>query len=312
VEAASEIADGTGSELYLVHVWPDLPPVGRIGPTGPIADDFVREPQQEAEELSRRQAWRAESAGATVAEKHLRVGRPAEEIAALADEVGADLVVLGSRQMGTLKRLVLGSTPQEVVPKAARPVLVVRGGWPPSRVVVGDDLSEEAGRAGELTAIIGGIYEAPVRLTTAYPPSNTDIRYAANRRRARETERGIGRTLRGWAAVIGHVLGKTPQTEEVAPRRPEDVLQGASRGAKGTLVAIGRRALGAVRRAVLGGVSDGVLRAAGGPVLIAPTADKGSPNAGRTRGRPQHRSLPIRAPVSREPRTNERVGGYPR
>jgi nucleotide-binding universal stress UspA family protein len=147
VEAASEIADGTGSELYLVHVWPDLPPVGRIGPTGPIADDFVREHQQEAEEFSRRQAWRAESAGATVAEKHLRVRRPAEEIAALADEVGADLVVLGSRQMGTLKRLVLGSTPQEVVRKAARPVLVVRGGWPPSRVVVGDDLSEEAGRA---------------------------------------------------------------------------------------------------------------------------------------------------------------------
>jgi nucleotide-binding universal stress UspA family protein len=263
------------------------------------------------DELLRRQAWRAETAGAAVAEKHLREGRPAEEIAALADEVGADLVVLGSREMGALKRLVLGSTSQEVVRKAARPVLVVRGGWPPSRVVVGDDLSEEAGRAGELAAIIGGLYEAPVRLTTAYPPSNTYISYAANRRRTRETERGIGRTLRGRAAVIGHVLRKTPHTE-VAPRRPEDVLQRASQGAKGTLVAVGRRGLGAVRRAVLGGVSDGVLRAAGGPVLIAPTADRGSPNGGRTRGRPRHRSRPTRAPVSREPRTNERVGGYPR
>jgi hypothetical protein len=143
------------------------------------------------------------------------------------------MVVVGSRGLGALKRLVLGSVSKDLVRASSRPVLVVRGEWPPSRIVVGDDLPEAAGRAGKLAAWIGELYGAPVLLTMAYLPGKWNIDYAAHSRRARETERGIGRTLRGWAAVIGHVLGKTPQTEEVAPRRPDDVLQGASRGAKG-------------------------------------------------------------------------------
>ena len=283
VRAASEISSGTGARLHLVHVWQGAPPVRTI------ADEPVREPEQEAIELLRRQEWQAKTAGATVIEKHLRAGRPAEEIAALSEEVGADLIVVGSRKMGTLGRLVLGSVSREVVRGASRPVLIVGGGWPPSRVLVGDDLSEEAGLAGELAAIIGGLYKAPVRLTTAYPPDNRYLSYAANRRRTGETERSIGQALRARAAVIGHALEETPHTE-VAPRDPGHVLQGT----EGTLVAVGRRGLGALKRAVLGGVSDDVLRTAGGPVLIAP-AKRGSRGAGPTRALPQHGSHPGRA-----------------
>src|SRR3712207_9215315 len=81
----------------------------------------------------------------SVAGAHLRKGRPAEEIVALAEELDAGLVVLGSRGLGLVKRLVVGSVAEGVVSLAPCPVLVVRGGeaaWPPSRVVVGDRSEE--------------------------------------------------------------------------------------------------------------------------------------------------------------------------
>jgi nucleotide-binding universal stress UspA family protein len=71
----------------------------------------------------------------------------------LAEELEADLVVMGGRGLGAVKRLVVGSVSEGVVSLAPSPVLVMRGGegaWPPTRIVVGADLSEEARKASEL------------------------------------------------------------------------------------------------------------------------------------------------------------------
>jgi nucleotide-binding universal stress UspA family protein len=232
-------------------------------------EDFARESEHRARELLRQQATRAEIAGATVAGEHLREGRPAKEITKLAKKIEADLVVVGSRRRGMLKRLFLGSVSQAVAQNSPCPVLVAREEWPPSRVVVGEDFSEEAGRAGELAAEIGELYRAPVLLTTAYLHGNGYISYATNRRRARETERTIERGLRSRAAVLGRALQEAPHTE-VAPRRPDDVLRRSSHGEKATLVAVGSRGLGAAKRAILGSVSARVLRTTSGPVLVVP------------------------------------------
>jgi hypothetical protein len=56
-----------------------------------------------------------EAEGVSVARTYLREGSPAEEIADLAGEIGADLVVVGSRGLGTIKRLLLGSVAEGVV-----------------------------------------------------------------------------------------------------------------------------------------------------------------------------------------------------
>ena len=53
-------------------------------------------------------------------------GNPAEAILAAAERVGADLIVLGSRRPGRLRRAVLGSTASEVLHRATRSVLVVK------------------------------------------------------------------------------------------------------------------------------------------------------------------------------------------
>lgn len=57
---------------------------------------------------------------------HARIGKPAEEILALATEVGADLIFIGSHGKVGLERFVLGSVSERVVREARCPVMVVR------------------------------------------------------------------------------------------------------------------------------------------------------------------------------------------
>lgn len=57
---------------------------------------------------------------------HVRIGDPVEEILGLAEDVGADLLILGSRARGDGRRLLLGSTIEGVVRDARCPVVIAR------------------------------------------------------------------------------------------------------------------------------------------------------------------------------------------
>jgi nucleotide-binding universal stress UspA family protein len=59
-------------------------------------------------------------------ESRLVYGAPAQSIAALADELEADLVVVGSRGRAAVARVLLGSVSDRLVHECHRPVLVVR------------------------------------------------------------------------------------------------------------------------------------------------------------------------------------------
>jgi nucleotide-binding universal stress UspA family protein len=57
---------------------------------------------------------------------HARIGKAATEILALATEVGADLIFIGSHGKIGLERFVLGSVSEQVVREARCPVMVTR------------------------------------------------------------------------------------------------------------------------------------------------------------------------------------------
>ena len=57
---------------------------------------------------------------------HARIGTPAAEILALASEVGADLIFIGTHGKTGVERLLLGSVSERVVREARCPVLVAR------------------------------------------------------------------------------------------------------------------------------------------------------------------------------------------
>jgi nucleotide-binding universal stress UspA family protein len=56
----------------------------------------------------------------------MRLGRPDKEIVALSEEIGAELIVMGSRGQGGIRRALMGSVSESVVRHAHCPVLVVR------------------------------------------------------------------------------------------------------------------------------------------------------------------------------------------
>lgn len=57
---------------------------------------------------------------------HCRIGRPDDEILKVAEEVGADLLFVGSHNKATLERFLLGSVSERIVREAKCPVMVAR------------------------------------------------------------------------------------------------------------------------------------------------------------------------------------------
>jgi nucleotide-binding universal stress UspA family protein len=275
MRAAADVSCKTGAQLHVVHVIPDVLPPSNPGST--IFDEDSRQAEEEARELLRKQGWQARVDGGEVAGEHLREGRPAHEINTLAEELNVDLVVVGSRGAGWVKRLVTGSVSEDLVHRASCPVLIVRGredAWPPTRVVVGDDGSEVAARADVLAAEIASLFGAEVLLVRAYenPPEpvggwsaqdRCELDEALSRRREDLDERAE------QLAELTHRRIGTRLTETKPVHAMSWVAGKRDEGR--TLLAVGSRGLGALNRVLSGSVSTKVLRAAQGPVLVVPS-----------------------------------------
>jgi nucleotide-binding universal stress UspA family protein len=123
---AVELADATDSELHVVHV--GVVPTFLKSYPGTLGyyDKLYEQIEEVSRELLRKQTWRVKAAGGTVAGAHLRMGEVGLEIVGLAEELGADLIVMGSRGLGGVRRALMGSVSDSVVRHAHCPVLVVR------------------------------------------------------------------------------------------------------------------------------------------------------------------------------------------
>ena len=272
--AAMDVSKGTGSELHLVHVLPRFPRYAYPGITPEIYSYVLDESYGEARRLLVEQAKRIEDGGGRVAETHARRGPAAEEILDLAEEIGAGLILTGSRGLGPVKRLLLGSVSEGVVRHAPCPVLVVRGGaWPPERVLIGDDGSETAKVAAEYAASIGKLFGARGLMVRVYPRlPEADIEgRKLNARMIDDELRREERKLEKRATEVEERLGERPKIR-IAVGDAADLLEAAGEEnvPEKTLLAVGSRGLGALKRMRLGSVSTKVLWAAKGPVLVCP------------------------------------------
>lgn len=119
-ESAVELCERTGSELHIVHVGEYLPTFYAF------TEEEPAELRRNAQRLLDEQTERIRASGGTIAEAHLRLGRPAEQIVNLSEELEVGVIVIGSRGLGTLRRALLGSVSDSVVRHAHCPVFVVR------------------------------------------------------------------------------------------------------------------------------------------------------------------------------------------
>ncbi|HEU5393571.1 MAG TPA: universal stress protein [Candidatus Methylomirabilis sp.] len=91
-----------------------------------VVDQLARERRAEVETaLQKAAAGLRDRVGAV--ELAIPVGRPGEQIVREATEFGADLVVVGARGLGGVKRFLLGSVSEEVLRAARCPVLIGKG-----------------------------------------------------------------------------------------------------------------------------------------------------------------------------------------
>jgi nucleotide-binding universal stress UspA family protein len=292
--AAIDLTGETGAELHVVHAWQGVPSAR--------FESFIRaQLEREAEELLAEQEKLLEAGGGKVAGAHLRKGPAVDEILDLAAELEAGLIVLGSRGMGPVKRLVMGSVSEGVVYHACCPVLVLRGGQsacPPSRVVSSDVCSDDAGKAAHLAAKIGKPFGTTALLLREYPrlPETDPEGRALNPRMVDDELRREKRALQARAAKLEEASGIRPRARISVGDAAASLIEAAEEDApERPLIAVGTRGLGAVERLRLGSVSTKVLRASRGRcwLLTRGLTKQGSGGKGRKiAGKPDR--LPVR------------------
>lgn len=119
-QLARSLARDYGARLIVVHVAP-----GEIVYPGLIGGPTETKPYLDEIEERLRESF--ENDRDTHAEIVVREGEPASTILWLAEEVHADLIVMGTTGRSGFGRLLLGSVAEEVMRKARCPVLTVRG-----------------------------------------------------------------------------------------------------------------------------------------------------------------------------------------
>lgn len=272
--AATDLAEATKARLHVVHVW--QAPLGDFAAFSEIYSTYYK---SQAQEVLAEQVNDIEARGGKVAEAHLRerVGAVADEILDVAEELGAGLIIVGSRGLGSVGRLALGSVSEGVVHHAQRPVLVMRGGkgaWPPQRVIIGNDGSETARQTAKLAAEMVkpfGVNGVLVRCYPEMPEIDVEGR-TLDPRLVDDALRRAQRVLEERAEELTGILGRRPRVRIAVGEPARTIVEAASEGdERKALVAVGSRGLGAVGRMRLGSVSTKVLRGTEGPVLIYPS-----------------------------------------
>jgi nucleotide-binding universal stress UspA family protein len=115
---ALELARSNSAELVLAHV--DEQTIGKGGGSLNATDvDLQALLTKRAEELS------SEGVETSFEVRSVILGGPAHALAAIADEVGADLIIAGTRGHSLVGGLVLGSVAQRLLQVAHQPVLIV-------------------------------------------------------------------------------------------------------------------------------------------------------------------------------------------
>lgn len=267
IQRASAIAARTGATVHVVAAAVPPVPVGGFGWSAPY---------ETSKDLNRLVRERAAEGAALVAEgvtveTHAAFGNPGREIVALAEKVGAGLIVLGRVVHSTIDRILLGSVADKVVRLAPVPCLMAGAAECAGRVLVALDDSpagEATLKAAVRLAAATGAEVACLHVVEAPPPGATPNDAA---------------DMDGWAnELAGHFMRHVEElAKSVAPDAPTpatkvcigdpaDAVLDEAKDCKADLIAVGTHGRGFLQRAILGSVSESILRQSPVSVLVVP------------------------------------------
>ena len=296
----AEMIRGRDSQVYLLSVTPMMRGVASsIVDSHPNAGERQRV-EQELKKYLRKVGRRLEPVAAEV-EVAVRFGRPADEVLAFADNVGADLIAMTTHGRSGIRAWIFGSVADRIMRGATCPVLLVRAGQAQlrttyQRILVpldGSELAEQilpyvkafirspqslglvsdrvpgrgATRIFLISVLTTGLGDRTVALLTSYPPglqlSTTALRYA-------EVEmqrylRSVAAVLRDHGAIV-HV--------EVRQGAPADEILDYAAEVEADLISMTTHGLSGLSRWVYGNVAGKVLQGAHSPVLLVRPASE--------------------------------------
>ena len=218
---------------------------------------LMERPNAASTEAARREAaaW-AEGAGVGAAPLRVLHGDPGRVLAQEAASLGASLVAVGSHGAGMFERALLGSVARDALRRVrGADVLVARasGAWPPRRVLVATDFGETSERAARRGLALARRHGAEILLAHVVDPAGLSVaRGDADRMLAEQNARDLGGAAR-LLALRG---------------RPHVELSEAARAEGADLVVVGSHGAGALERALLGSVAEGVVERSPVSVLV--------------------------------------------
>jgi nucleotide-binding universal stress UspA family protein len=123
LEQVADLASRLEAKVIVVYVR-HLPATALMAPAA--SDPQLLLALDDQESAVRQQVFRLMGGTGAAWEFVVRVGSPGEEIVSVADERGADLVVVGSNRHSSLHNVLLGSTAAYLATHSKAPVLVMR------------------------------------------------------------------------------------------------------------------------------------------------------------------------------------------
>ena len=268
IALASTLAASTGSALTFANVFPY-----DIDPSRASNREFEDYMRQDSRELLER--LRGAHGDETVELKAVANSSAAHGLHAVAEEEGADLIVVGSTHTGHAGRVLPGSTAERLLHGAPCPVAVAPNGYaqhsdrPPAVVGCGYDGSPSSRQALEAASRLAEATGAQLRVIRVFEPLRYELPpgNAAFGGMASYNDSLHGRAGEELEAAVARIAADGAEARlEVG--NAATVLIGASEELD--LLFIGSRGYGPLRAVIVGAVSGRVVREAACPVIVFP------------------------------------------
>ena len=265
------LAGTAGADVTLLHACPDLhsaqhaPPMADPAAFRAAAEHRLAETTEWQRRLKNIEDYAV--AGARVRSWVVR-GRPASAVLDAATELDSDVILIGSRGLGSTRGRLLGSVSSQVVDHARGSVMVfpARQESSPAHiasVIVGVDGSPGAAPAIAAGTTLASALDARLVLLTAFesptaltPPTDLPARLQ------RDAERVL-------ATARASVPADIEVVEQLRAGPPRQMLLAAGERFGPSVLVVGTRGLGGFRGLLLGSTSRSILHDASCPVLVA-------------------------------------------
>lgn len=267
---AGQLARLTGARLLLAFAY-----AGESIPVGIGAASVGKNLRTEAEEVLERGLKRLPY-GVNGRIRPLRQSSPARALEELADKEHADLLVIGSTALGPVGRVVIGSVGERLLHGSPCAVVVAPKGYKdsdpdiPQKIGVCWDGSPEAELALETAIHLAGIGGGELVLLTAVDP-NAYVYASYPGVFSIPDEEALHQTAEeSLSEGLARVPDGVPATGKAIFGYPASALPQHAADAELDLLVAGSRGYGPMRRVLLGGVSERLMRKAHCPVVIVP------------------------------------------